>query len=841
MFLLEKQVDQQYTTSFLGRITFTWATPLLEYATKHKTLNLHDLPQLDHYTTSENLYRQYHETTVRKLWKRLISAHKRAFIQLFAFTIIVAVTQFIPQYVLLQILRALEARQRGAAVAVEAWLWVVALGVLVLFSSWIESWMMWIIMSRINVPIFEQLSAIIFAKAMKRKDVRGTQKKKNDGPQLGEDGHPVVVNEGSGPRGEDTVPAKDDEDEDEEAALQKTRQSIMNMISVDGNRVAQFATFGYLIPISVLKLIVAVAFLVTLIGWPSMLAGLAVSAVATPFNIWLSKRYSDAQGKVMKLRDKKTAVVTEALQGIRQIKFSAMENQWGRKIGDIRSDELHTQWMSFLYDTGLMFCWIIGPIMLSAVSLAVYAILHGGLSASVAFTTISVFASIEMTLAVIPELTTMWLDAKVSADRLDVFLGSEEKVENTIPAEDIRYESASIAWPADEGDDEDKFVLRDLNLAFPKGELSVVSGKTGSGKSLLLASILGEADILAGRVMVPRAVAHEERFDAQATPANWIITDAIAFVAQIPWLENASLKDNILFGLPYDEKRYNKVLDACALRKDLEILPDGDLTEVGANGINLSGGQKWRMSFARALYSRAGILVLDDIFSAVDPHVGRHLYEQALTGELGRGRTRILVTHHVALTLPRTKYTVLLGDGKVEHAGLVEELRKSGSLTAILEEEHKEQQIEEEQEADVDDGGALHKILTSQSKRSRHSFSGDANGKLEIKKPRKFVEDETREIGRIKMTVWNEYLSMSGGWFPWFWIVTVFALYIVGHLARVSNRFPPLKHISNPGIVVLDQPMDKVLPDRIGTCRTIVRSQVQTPATTIDDSNNQRK
>ncbi len=102
-----------------------------------------------------------------------------------------------------------------------------------------------------------------------------------------------------------------------------------------------------------------------------------------------------------------------------------------------------------------------------------------------------------------------------------------------------------------------------------------------------------------------------------ANKSDWILNSAIAFVAQIPWIENATIKDNVLFGLPFDMGRYKKVLYSCALEKDLEILPDGDQTDIGANGINLSGGQRWRVSFARALYSRAEILILDDVFRYV--------------------------------------------------------------------------------------------------------------------------------------------------------------------------------------------------------------------------------
>jgi len=221
----------------------------------------------------------------------------------------------------------------------------------------------------------------------------------------------------------------------------------------------------------------------------------------------------------------------------------------------------------------------------------------------------------------------------------------------------------------------DRFILRDLNLSFPSNSLSIISGPTGSGKSLLLAAILGEVDVLGGYITVPPSLPAKQRFDDKATAVDWIIPSAIAFVSQTPWIENATIKENIIFGLPFDENRYNKVIDACALTTDLHIFDDGDSTEVGSQGISLSGGQKWRLTLARALYSRAGILILDDVLSAVDAHVGKHIYNNALLGELATGRTRILATHHVALCLPRAEYTVRLSArGVVDYAGLVREL-----------------------------------------------------------------------------------------------------------------------------------------------------------------------
>jgi ABC-type multidrug transport system fused ATPase/permease subunit len=811
-------VDQQYSVSLLDRYGFSWPGRLMKFARDNRGLDIKDLAELDYDSRAETLQQNFHSVKPRrKLWMSVYFAHEWAFIQQWILVVLVAVTQFAPHFALLKILRALEARVAGEGDNLVAWLWVLGLGVLMVVSSWIESWLFWVIFSRIGVPLYEQLSAVIFMKAMRRKDVKGTQKGKVDAN--GEANGALLVNEGVGPNGEDSVLKASSEVEDEEEDAQKTRQSTINLVGVDSRRVSEFATFNYLFLMTALKLLVAFAFLISLIGWKALLAGLAVSAIATPVNVLTSKKYSDAQGDLMKTRDQKMAVVTEALQGIRQIKFSALEPQWQDKIGKIRATELTTQWRLFSLETILISIWILGPVMLSAVSLAVYAALTGGLSASVAFTTISVFSSIEMTLAVIPELTTEFLDAWVSIERIEKFLKSPEKVVNTVPADSISYENASIAWPAEEQDEEGRYVLRNLSISFPDKELSVISGKTGCGKSLLLSSILGECDVLAGVIKVPKAPSLADRHDDKANGGNWIIDSAIAYVAQIPWIENATIKDNILFGLPMDPNRYKKVLSACALEKDLEMLPDGELTDIGANGINLSGGQRWRVTFARALYSRAGILVLDDVFSAVDAHVGRHLYEEALTGELGRGRTRVLVTHHVALCLPRTKYMVVLGDGTVEHAGLIEDLKKSGSLTDILqkeEEEVKEKEKENEEAVEIGDGEGLQKMLTNISRRSRRrstiSRTPEAGAEAEPKLgPKKFIEEEKRETGAIKYTVYREYFSVSGGFWFWSIVMVMFAAYIGIILGRVSCPQYLLEDSTNCFSVMVDKYLDKII------------------------------
>ena len=788
-------VDGEFTVSAFARYSFSWGGPILKFARKNKGLGFDDLPRVSQYMRSNFLQKTFNEQKSKgRLWKQVFSYYRWAFLQQFLLILTISVTQFGPQFAMFNLLKLLEQRTEGAQVAAVAWAWVFGLGFFMLGTSLFESWLFWIVWSRLGLPIRSMLSILVFMKSTRRKDVKGVQKASVEAAEAAKKSSEPVVNDSSGHKGEDTAPgAKKDDEDDEDESMQKSRQSTINLVGVDSKRVSDFASYAYIFPGVATKLTVSMCFLFTLIGGRALVAGLITFALSVPVNIFVSRRYNALQGDLMKLRDQKMAVVTEALQGIRQIKFSALEHQWQAKIGVKRNQELAVLWKIWKYETALISLWIFGPVMLSAVSLTVYSYIQGDLAPSIAFTTIAIFSQIEGTLAIVPELTTDALDAWVSINRIEKYLDAPEKVDCTVPSDAVSFENASIAWPSDsQEEDPDRFILRGISLRFPNKELSVISGKTGSGKSLLLAAILGEVDKISGTIKVPKAPSLQDRFDHRATKGNWIIDSAIAFVAQIPWIENATIKDNILFGLPFDEGRYKRVVAVCALEKDLEMLEDGELTEIGANGINLSGGQRWRVSFARALYSRAGILVLDDIFSALDAHVGRQLFEEALTGELGVGRTRILVTHHVGLCLPRSKYTVLLGEGTVEHVGLVEDLQRTGSLEQILQLEKNEVEVEPEDEDlpnDEPNGDALTKVL---SRRSAHSALIDDGGADKKPKPKKFTEEEKRETGSIKFDLYKEYFSTSGGFKLWGPLCVLFVGYMCLILGRVSD--PVLLH-----------------------------------------------
>lgn len=757
-----EMIDRMCTVSAFSRFNFSWPANVLALASKKKNLDLVDLTRPDHNTRAADASADWKRRSGQhRLWISLIVVHKWAFVLQWSLSFVSSILNFAPQWVILQLLRSLEARTPGSEHGPDIWIWVIWLLVSVISQSWLESYIYWLSWAELTIPVRAQLAALVFEKAMRKKDSKGADKTKDANIESDEPDAAAKDKKGkTGGGGDDDDKAK------------KSKQGTVNLIGVDAKRVGDFSAYQYMFPSSVFKLVISLAFLVNLLGWKALLSGFSAMLAIMPVNIIFSKLYASAQDRLMKVRDEKLEVVTEALQGIRQIKFSALEPEWEKKITQVRERELEAVWDVYWRDTALIACWITSPLLLSAISLAVYAWNTGSLTPSVAFVSLGVFKALEVTLSVVPELTTDLVDAWISIKRIEKYLDSPEVDSTAQDGTEVAFENASLAWPCDEDvAEEDRFVLRGVNVSFPRGELSVISGKTGTGKSLMLAAILGEVDVLEGNLYVPRAPSLSERHDDKANKDNWVIPDAVAYVAQIPWIENASIKDNILFGLPYDEERYTKTVDVCALRKDVAMLTDGENTEIGMNGINLSGGQKWRITLARAMYSRAGLLVFDDIFSAVDAHVGRHIFEKCLNGELAAGRTRILVTHHVALCEAKAKYLVELGDGKVLYAGPVAELRKDGVLDRIKTHEQTHEEIEADEAVT-----AVNSDTNSEDGQS--SLDGSVLKKVPSLKPtpRKFVEEETREQGAVRKQVYATYLKDSGGYFFWVFVVCIFAL-----------------------------------------------------------------
>ncbi|VDP13339.1 unnamed protein product, partial [Onchocerca flexuosa] len=372
------------------------------------------------------------------------------------------------------------------------------------------------------------------------------------------------------------------------------------------------------------------------------------------------------QGRQMKLRDERLKLMSEILNGIRIIKFYAWEKSMQKLVLEIREKEIAVLREIALYNAAISLTWSCTPFLVAIVTFGLYVKInpqHNQLTPQVTFVGLSLFNLIRFPMTVFPLIFTQGTQCSVSNTRLKSFLSDDEvrpSITDRSSSNDyaLSIQNGNFSW------NNNKITLANINLTVKKGELVAIVGKVGSGKSSLLSAILGEMDKLGGSVDV---------------------IGSISYAPQQPWIQNLSLMDNILFGKPFNSERYETVLDACALKPDLATLPGGDQTEIGEKGINLSGGQKHRVSLARAVYANSNIVLLDDPLSAVDAHVGRHTFNPSQTGLLAK-KTRILVTHGLHY-LKYCDRIVVIDDGKITEVGTFQELvQAQGHFAEFLEE-----------------------------------------------------------------------------------------------------------------------------------------------------------
>ena len=735
-------VDQEHTASLWTRFTFGHITSFILYIGRNPSIDMNQFPQLPFQARSDNLHNtlRHAQAHGRSLFRAMCTVHRRVLILQISLALASGLLSFGPQVVLYGVLTVLENHSIG-----DPLVWAAVLGIPMCLSSSLTSWLWWITYSQMAIPVYSELLALLYAKIMRRKVVHQSKE------------------------------AVDGMDRPSEHPETQGQQEIINLATVDTKRISDYCSYYHLIPSSIIQFFVAFVFLLHLIGWESLLAGLAANLVASPLNLFVAKEYNSFQHRMMRAKDQRTAMVHEVIKNIRQVKFSALEPAWQHQILEARRHEMRLTLRGCFYETIFQGMWTLTPLLLSAVSLTVYALKNDHLEASVAFTSISIFGTLDLALAALPHLLSTALEARISVNRIENFTRAPEKKQSRSNESDIIvFQDACIAWPTSENTEGGNFHLSSLNFKIPRTGLTVVTGRTGSGKTLILSAILGESEVMSGSVQVP--LRGQEMWNSASTSGGqWIIDTAIAYVAQNPWTEDGTIKDNILLGLPFDRNRYQQVLFAAGLERDLDILPDGDQTDIGANGVNLSGGQRLRISFARALYSRAGILVMDDIFSALDADTSNHVYEYGLTGSLAANRTRILATHHNSICLPRTDYCIVLAEEATSYAGTIEQLRKMDVLKELSAQEDK----------------------NDDKKKSLDQLAGsnEQNLSYDRQEGKKFSEEEQRATGPVPLKVYRKFVTDEK--YPWMWAlgVLVSLLYIVFVVGRVSRC--PLIHPCN--------------------------------------------
>ncbi|KAL3231715.1 hypothetical protein RNJ44_00250 [Nakaseomyces bracarensis] len=472
---------------------------------------------------------------------------------------------------------------------------------------------------------------------------------------------------------------------------------ILNMASVDVLRIQKFFEDAQTLIGSPIQIIVGLLSLYFLLR-EGVFAGITVMVIMVPINSLLSRKLKALSKTQMKYKDSRIKTVSEILNSIKSIKLYAWEKPMLKRLFHIRNDlELENLKKIGVMSNFISFAWNSVPLLVTCSTFMTFALMTKiPLTPEIVFPALSLFNILNSAIYSIPSMITRIIETSVSVSRLKHFLLLEELdnsfIERSEAPEDdttmiVRINNATFLWKSPEKiqneDDEHgdsntageleqrvestQLALKSINnFDVPKGSLICIVGRVGSGKSTFLKSILGQLPCISGD-------------QGYISPSFQINATSIAYCPQEAWIMNATVKENILFGHKYDEDFYNATVKACQLEPDIKVLPDGDDTMVGEKGIVLSGGQKTRLSLARAVYSRADLYLLDDILSAVDTEVCKTIIKEVLHEKTGllKDKTIILSTNTVSVLKHSTRIYLLENKTIVESGGYDELMRNS--------------------------------------------------------------------------------------------------------------------------------------------------------------------
>ncbi|XP_047332548.1 ABC transporter C family member 12-like [Impatiens glandulifera] len=460
--------------------------------------------------------------------------------------------------------------------------------------------------------------------------------------------------------------------------------------------------------------------------------------------------------------DKRVNLMSEILAAMDTVKCYAWEKSFQSKVRCLRDDELSWFQKAKILSACNNFILNSIPVFVTVVSFGMFTVLGGNLTPSKAFTSLSLFQVLRFPLNMLPNLITQIVNSHVSLQRLEELLLSEERVllPNPPPEPDfpaISIKNGYFSWDSKKVNP----TLSDINLDIPVGSLVAIVGGTGEGKSSLISAILGEIPSVAD--------------------ASVVIRGSVAYVPQISWIFNATVRDNILFGSDFDTSRYWKTIDVTALEYDLDLLPGRDLTEIGERGVNISGGQKQRVSMARAVYSNADVYIFDDPLSALDAHVGQQVFIKCIKERL-QGKTRVLVTNQLHF-LPRVDKIILVSEGMIKEEGTFEELSRTGTLFKKL--MANAGKTEEHVNSGEDYISLEHNPITSVANGMENGFPqsmASPNRRKEVKSV--LIKQEERETGVVSFKVLTRYKNALGGSWP---VMILFICYIMTEVLRILS------------------------------------------------------
>uniref|UniRef100_A0ACB8FL16 Uncharacterized protein n=1 Tax=Sphaerodactylus townsendi TaxID=933632 RepID=A0ACB8FL16_9SAUR len=547
---------------------------------------------------------------------------------------------------------------------------------------------------------------------------------------------------------------------------------IVNLVSVDAQKLADLIVYFNGTWVAPVWIVVCFVFLWQLLG-PSALTSVAVFLFLLPLNFVITKKRSRFQEVQMRHKDNRAKLISSMLSNIKTLKLQGWEEHFMGQVLDTRRQELRALKISqILFSASLASfhssTFLVSPawpalvksphpqqprpltssslsaLQVTFIMFTVYTLAneHNVLNAQKAFVSLALVNILNTAHSFLPFSINAVMQAKVSLRRLATFLCLEELEQTAVNCDSfdciqgpVVVRNGTFTWGT-----ECPPCLKRINLTVPQGGLCAVVGQVGAGKSSLLSALLGEL---------------------QRTEGLVALKGTVAFVPQEPWIQNASVEDNVAFGQEMDRKWYDRVIAACALQPDLESLPAGNQTEIGEKGINISGGQKQRLGLARAVYKKASVYLLDDPLSAVDAQVGQHVFEQVLgPNGLLKDKTRLMVTNAVHL-LPRVDKIFVMAEGQIFETGSYQELaQREGAFVEFLRSHgtgHGPETIPP-------------RPATLQGKPAELE-GGGYKPTENMTEPKTGAEREL--IGRVKASVFLSYLRASGYLF-WAYIVFLF-------------------------------------------------------------------
>ncbi|KAI1947427.1 ATP-binding cassette transporter yor1 [Ophidiomyces ophidiicola] len=541
---------------------------------------------------------------------------------------------------------------------------------------------------------------------------------------------------------------------------------IVALMSIDTDRVDKALGLFHMIWTAPLVILVVLILLLVNIGY-SALSGYGLLVLGAPLLTFIIKSLIIRRQRINTITDQRVSLTQEILQAVRFVKFFGWESSFLGRLKDIRAREIIAVQIVMSIRNAILCVAMSLPVFAAVLSFITYSLSGHTLSPAPIFSSLALFNTLRLPLNILPLVVSQVTDAWTAICRIQAFLLAEEQkdsiqwdenLENAVELQDASFTWERLPTVPDEKENEMKnrskakkhldtsssgvkqvsdgessdirsptepFRLSNLNFTAGRNELLAVIGTVGSGKTSLLAALAGDMRMTGGDVTMGASR---------------------AFCPQYAWIQNATLKDNILFGKEYDESWYNEVIDACALRSDLEMLPVGDQTEIGERGITISGGQKQRLNIARAIYFDADLILMDDPLSAVDAHVGRHIMDNAICGLL-KGKCRILATHQLHV-LSRCDRIILMNDGHIETVDTFDNLmRDSETFQRLMATTSQEEEREEETKEVVQD-----EVEEKPAEKAKP-----------VKQPAMLMQQEERAVDSVSWKVWWAYIS-SFGW-----------------------------------------------------------------------------